>query len=137
MIIQTDSIEQVAEKMNGREYGEELTWWEELILKNNGIVVAFWASDDLVEFRWAIIDEVGYYKSKEIPFDENWIMESDCEEDCPYFHEYVKNNKKWTVTSRSFVDNRTHDIETTFEHSKFTIKEEWEDYCIWVVFKLK
>ena len=53
--------EKLAELLNGREYGNEITKEEEQIAKESGLVVIFGASDDLVEFRGAIYDEISAY----------------------------------------------------------------------------
>jgi hypothetical protein len=53
------TINEWAEKLTGREYGEELTKEEEQALKADGLVAAFGASDDLLEFRGALHDEAG------------------------------------------------------------------------------
>lgn len=50
--------EELASKLNGREYGEEITPEEEAEAKASGLVVIFSASDDLMEFRGAIDNEV-------------------------------------------------------------------------------
>lgn len=47
--------------LNDRQYCSEITKAEEVIAKEHGLVVAFGASDDLLEFRGAINDEVGVY----------------------------------------------------------------------------
>jgi len=47
-----------AEMLNGREYGNELTRNEEAMAKEYGLVVAYGASDDLMEFGGAICDEL-------------------------------------------------------------------------------
>ena len=52
-------LKEWAEKLNGREYCEELTREEEAQLKAEGYVAAFGASDDLLEFRGAIHNEAG------------------------------------------------------------------------------
>ena len=53
------NIKEWARKLNGREYCKELTDDEERQLKADGIIAAFGASDDLLEFRGVIHDEVG------------------------------------------------------------------------------
>ena len=55
--------EKFAKLLNGREYTNEITKYEESVAKHNNLVVAFGASDDLLEFRGAINDEVGAYDS--------------------------------------------------------------------------
>ena len=44
-------LKEFANRLNGREYGQELTPAEAQRAKEAGIVVVFGASDDLMEFR--------------------------------------------------------------------------------------
>jgi hypothetical protein len=53
--------EQFAELLNGRQYRNEITKEEETLAKENGLLVCFGASDDLLEFRGLVYDEVGAY----------------------------------------------------------------------------
>lgn len=53
---------ELAEKLNGRDYRNEMTKEEESQAKKNGLIVIFGASDDLMEFRGAIRDEVDCYE---------------------------------------------------------------------------
>lgn len=53
--------EQFAELLNGRQYRDEITKEEEKLAKENGLLVCFGASDDLLEFRGIVYDEVGAY----------------------------------------------------------------------------
>ena len=76
--------EQLAAKLNGRSYRSEITPEEERLAKENRLVVVFGASDDLVELRGAINDELGlsaFYLTR------IGVFESDCDEgeDCPYY----------------------------------------------------
>jgi len=59
--------EQWAEKLTGREIGEELTTDEEKQAKRDGILIVFGASDDLCEFRGVIHDEADCYDGGTIP----------------------------------------------------------------------
>jgi hypothetical protein len=49
--------EQLAEKLNGVQYGDETNMDVEREARESGLVIVFGASDDLVEFRGAINDE--------------------------------------------------------------------------------
>ena len=51
--------EELAKLLDGREYRCEITKQEEAKAKAAGLVVVFGGSDDLMEFRGAIDDEVG------------------------------------------------------------------------------
>ena len=53
--------EQFAEMLNGREYGSEITEAEEKLAKESGLLVCFGYSDDNLELRGIINDEVGAY----------------------------------------------------------------------------
>ncbi len=55
------NAKQLAAQLNGREYGSEITKEEEAAAKKAGLVVVYGASDDLVELRGAIEEEVGAY----------------------------------------------------------------------------
>ena len=50
--------EQLAEMLNGRQYRDETTPEIERLAKENGLCIAFGASDDLLEFRGSVYDEV-------------------------------------------------------------------------------
>ena len=56
------NTEQAAALLNGRKYLEEISREEELQFKDLGLVVVFGASDDLLEFRGAIYDELGAWR---------------------------------------------------------------------------
>lgn len=108
--------EQLAARLNGRQYGDEITRAEEQLAKENGLVVIFGASDDLCEMRGAIDDEFDCYDGGEI----------ECEEYsgklraiwCP------KNGGSWGY-------------ETDLPHAGFNIYEDDILYCVGIVVNLK
>lgn len=51
------TAQQIADMIEGRKYGEEITKEIEAIAKDNDILILFGASDDLLEFRGAVHDE--------------------------------------------------------------------------------
>lgn len=53
--------EKFAQLLNGRQYGDEITREEEKLAREHGLLVCFGASDDLLEFRGIVYDEVGMY----------------------------------------------------------------------------
>lgn len=53
--------EQFLEILNGRQYRKEITQEEEKLAKEKGLLICFGASDDLLEFRGIVHDEVGAY----------------------------------------------------------------------------
>ena len=54
--------EELALQLNGRQYGDEISEEQERLAKENNLIVIFGASDDLVEFRGALLDEIGAYE---------------------------------------------------------------------------
>ncbi len=55
------SPQELATKLNGREYGNETSVQLERTAKENNLVIAFGYSDDNLELRGAIRDEYGAY----------------------------------------------------------------------------
>lgn len=53
--------ENMAASLNGREMGEEITNSEENLAKDSGLIVIFGYSDDNIELRGVVHDEVGMY----------------------------------------------------------------------------
>lgn len=58
-MVEYTARDELASKLNGREYREEITKEEEAWAKQNRLLVVFGASDDLIEFRGLINDESG------------------------------------------------------------------------------
>jgi hypothetical protein len=56
------NIKQIAEQFNLSQYPLHVDTTSEKIMKELGFVVVFGASDDLMEFRGAIHDEIGAYE---------------------------------------------------------------------------
>lgn len=112
----------VAEKLNGREYGYELTDEEADQLKSVGLVVAFGYSDDNVEFRGAFNDEVGYYEEGEVLFANGDILCAPCDlhEECTLWKNAVK-----AAASIKFVFSVNGLIfKTDIPHEKFVVMDE-------------
>ena len=124
----------VAEKLNGREYGSELTDEEAEQLKSVGLVVAFGYSDDNVEFRGAFNEEVGGWEDFEIPFLDGGILvkcHEDCNEHvCPLWKDAISRSK----TIRATFCNNGWKFDADIPHEKFTIMEDGEVYGEGIVF---
>ena len=106
-----------AEELNGREYGNEITPFEEQRAKELGFVVVFGYSDDNAEFRGAIYDEIGCYDGGRV-FEENgkYIDAVWCD------GEYC-----WTYNTN--IPHATFDIYT------FDIYENNEKFCKGIIFE--
>lgn len=106
------TIFEFAEKLNGREYGEEMTPLEEQEAKKLGFVVVFGYSDDNTEFRGAYDDEIGC-------FDDGRVYENE--------GKYI--DAVWCKNGYSWI------YKTNIEHAVFDIYEDGEKYCRGIVFK--
>jgi len=84
-----------AEMLNGREIGEEITLEETKIAKENNLVVVFGASDDLMEFKGAINEEIDCYEGTTIYLDKQGNIVhrddyKDCDDYTPYYSWYSR-----------------------------------------------
>lgn len=108
--------EQLAARLNDRQYDDEITREEEQLAKENGLVVIFGASDDLCEMCGAIDDEFDCYEGGDI----------ECEE-------YPgKLRAVWCPESGG-----SWGYETDLSHAKFNIYEDDMLYCVGIVVDLK
>jgi hypothetical protein len=128
------NTKELADLLNGREYRNEMTRDEEASAKEHGLVVVFGASDDLMEFRGAIHDEVSAWEGGTAYLDSKGLIESKCDCECPYFLEAQSNAAKikalWGKDEYAWV------YETTIPHETFEVLEDEETYCKGIVFSL-
>ena len=128
--------EQLAAQLDGREYGKEITKEEEAQAKAAGLVVVFGYSDDNMELRGAIYDELGCYNGGTAYLDKHGLIQSDCDqgEDCPYFKRAqasaVTINAEWGKNGYSWT------YKTDIPHATFEIVEDGEKFCRGIVFSL-
>lgn len=117
--------------LNGREYGCEITKAEEAIAKANGYVVVFGYSDDNVELRGAINDEVS---AGEVLFLNRELLTSDCDNDyCPYFKKLHEN----AVSLVSEYEGEGWVFDMPWTHDTFEVREGDGLFGIGAVFSLR
>lgn len=87
--------------INGREYGFTLTKEEEKLAEENNLVVVYGASDDLMEFRGAINDELEAWAGTTARLNKDGILKAPCEEErefcihkCKYFKDVWSTTKQ-------------------------------------------
>jgi len=130
------TIKDYAEMLNGREYGCEIAKAEEKQAKENGIVIVFGSSDDLMEFRGAIDDEVGCYNGGTAYLTEKGLFENECDdEDCPYA-ERERAKCKTITADWNDADGPCWTYETDIPHETFSIYDDDGIYCDGIVFEL-
>lgn len=129
---------QFAAVLDGREYGNEITKKEEADAKANGFVVVFGYSDDNMEFRGAIFDELSCYGGGEAFVTKDGILMNECDggDDCPYFAKVCERASKIEALWCAENDGPAWTYKTDIPHCTFIIKEDGEPFCRGIVFAL-
>lgn len=129
--------EQLAERLNGVQYGDETNVEIEREARESGLVIVFGASDDLVEFRGAINDEGSGLRTalvdrKGLLPDRDQI-ENDTELEALF--------ARWKTARR--IDplwckepGYSWTYKTDIPHSTFEVLEDEDFYCRGIVFAL-
>lgn len=134
------TAKELACRLDGREYLREITAEECAAAKEAGLVVVFGCSDDLVEFRGAVDDEIGAYDGTSVYITGYGILQDpDCDsaEDCvcPYFAKAKASARE----IRAVWHDKTGlcwTFETDIPHESFTVMEDGEPHCRGIVFAL-
>lgn len=128
---------ELAALLDGNNYYNEIDKEQETIAAGNGLVVVFGYSDDNVELRGAIDDEVGAYDGTTFHVTRDGVLqmpECNCDK-CKYF-----GIAKRAAAEIKAVWHNTGDASWTFEtaipHETFRIYENGELFCIGIVFSL-
>ena len=134
------TMKEFAKLLSGREYGMELTKDEERQAADAGLVVAYGYSDDNVELRGAIDEEVGAWDGTTIRLTKTGVLQGpacdsaeNCE--CPYFAA-AKNAAK-TIEAVWGAGGVSWTFETDIPHETFNIYEDGELFCVGIVFSVE
>jgi len=140
--------EQLARLLEGREYREETTDELEILAKANGLVIIFGASDDLMEVRGAIYDELNCCNGGEfgvIKKGDVYDWEDDeagteisviAKEDQIQSCVIAAKNKIEAILAPKEID-ASWIYKTELPHAKFNVMEDGELYCVGIVFDIK
>lgn len=126
-----------AKTLTDRNYGFELTKEEEQYAKDNNLVVVFGRSDDCLEIRGAIDDELGM----DAHFTKDGLLEYDddfgsMEEMINFIQGHVPEFKVFKIEG-TFEDREfPWMFETKIDHATFEIYEDGEKSCLGLVFTL-
>lgn len=124
-----------ADLLNGREYGLELSKEEEAQALADGVVIIFGASDDLMEIRGFVNDELSCFEGGSAYFNQMGLLENRCDNDhCPYYQSRV--DVSMSVTAIWDCDGYSWCYETGMPHETFDIMEDGEKYCKGIVFRI-
>lgn len=125
--------EELAAKLNGREYGKEISKIEKMQAEEFGLVVVFGYSDDNIEFTGAIDDEFGCCNGGTAYLHRAGLFEN-CEDEC----QYSKAAKAKCAQIRAVWDSGGYSwtYKTEIPHAVFDILEDGEKYCRGIVFDM-
>ncbi len=131
--------QEFAEMLEGRLYREEMDRAEDLVAKQNELLVVFGASDDLMEFRGIIYDEIGADNGTTAYFHKDKsgkiiLLDEELTQAYNYFNVGMINIEAiWSPDEPecSWV------FKTDIPHSKFKIMEDSELYCVGIVIEQK
>lgn len=129
------NTKEFAALLNNRQYRNEITKDEAEQAKRSDIVIVFGASDDLMEFRGAINEELSAWEGTTAYVNADGLVLNECDDEhCPYARKaaaQAKNIKAvWDKDGYSWV------YETDIPHETFEILEDDEKYCRGIVFSL-
>lgn len=127
-------IKEFVKTISGKERGYPQFTKEEIrIAKENGFVIVYGCSDDLMEFRGAIDDEGGCYEGGKVFFDRNGTCRfAEDEENYPNWINAIWCSGKKVDRGREI----TWTYETEIPHETFMIYEEGEPFCRGIVFSV-
>lgn len=130
------NTKELAAFLTGREYGKEITKPESGQALADGLVVVFGYSDDNMEFRGAIRDEVGCYDGGTAYLTTEGLLQNECENDeCPHF-EKAKSKAATIEALWCKEPSYAWTFKTDIPHETFEIVEDGEPYCRGIVFAL-
>lgn len=140
--METLTAKELASRLNGRTYWSEISQMESDIALVNGLVVVYGASDDLMEFRGVINDEIGCYEGTTVFLNSDGII-GDCDNDdtcdykqyCTFFKTAIKSAKSIKAIWNN-KENPSWEYETDIPHETFDILEDGEVYCKGIVFSM-
>ena len=116
-------------------YREEASDEAIAFAKENGIVIVWGESDDLIEFRGAIDEEGDCWDGGDFYINQDGLFEDNC--DCKYAKQakekYVKLSAIWCGKDTDWSWSYKIDV----PHETFEIMDDDEKYCKGIVFYLK
>lgn len=124
-----EKVREIAEKLNGIAYGENVGEIE-AEAREHGIVIVMGASDDLMEFSGAIEDEAGCFEGGEVFFDRDGVSQDDTERDNVI-------EAVWCDGMNADGIPATWTYKTEIPHETFDVWEDGELYCVGIAFSIE
>lgn len=120
---------ELARKLDGCEYGLEVSEEDVQLAKENGLVIVYGYSDDNMEFDGALHDEVGCYDGGVARVCKFGVYT----DEVPANTELREIKAVWCATE----DSAPWTYETDIPHATFNVYEDGELYCVGIVFSLE
>lgn len=132
---------ELAAKLNGRTYGNEITREEEAEAEAAGLVVVYGASDDLMELEGAISDEFSCYDGGTALVDAKGLLphrgEIDDGDDDALAGYFARKNAAKTIEALWCKEGGySWTYKTDIPHATFDVLDDGEPYCRGIVFAL-
>lgn len=138
-----ENAKQLADLLDGRQCGQEITDQEEKAAKAAGLVVVFGYSDDNCELRGAIHEEMSCWGGGTFYFNKDGsnFTDEDGNAKLTYFEDKVSREENWISviaepTTASGQVWATFCYETSIPHNRFKVWEDGEVYCRGIVFSI-
>lgn len=127
-------IKEFAKSISGKEYGFPQFTAEEIeTAKENGFVIVYGASDDLMEFEGAIRDEGGCFDGGKVYFNRNEVCQDSEKKNYPNWIEALWCNDRIRDENGALI---TWAYRTEIPHEMFMIYEKGEPFCRGIVFSI-
>jgi hypothetical protein len=134
------NAKELAEKLNGCLYDKEVTEELEAQAKEDNLVIVFGASDDLMEFRGAIDDEIGAWEGTVAYLNSEGLLTNECgDRECPYWERKSAEAKKIEARWCNGGERPDWTYATDIPHETFDVMSDELGgyvYCRGIVFSL-
>lgn len=139
------TAKELAQRLDGREYGNVVTRAEQDEIEAAGLVVAYGQSDSLLEFEGAIYNEAGAYGGATVYVKNGALLAPPCDceswDECSAWDEYSAKAKAitavWHGDGETQTDTPCWTIKTDIPHETFRIYDDGELFSVGIVFRVK
>jgi hypothetical protein len=131
--------EEMAERLDGRKIGREVTSGDKSDATHSGLVIVYGASDDLMELEGAICDEADCYDGGTVLIDRDGLLDRDRVDDDNDDEIAVFVARRKAARSIAAVwaeEGYSWTYRTDIPHATFVIWEDGDRYCRGIVFAL-
>lgn len=128
--------EELAAQLNGNQVGSEISDDLALLAKSSGLVIVFGYSDDNMEFRGAIDDEVGCFDGGSAYVAITGLFDNnECDSECKYFKAA---RDAATEIEALWCKEKPYSwtYATAIPHVTFDVLENGQPWCRGIVFSL-